>query len=590
MKAFYVLIRYLILVAICGVLFGCSIIKPINSGDGRLSKDLHRHREMSMYSDALHGFIVGSLYSQSGDFNQAQQYLSKMHSLLGDTASPGVLVRLGEVLLISGGKKEEVLQFVQRAYELKREDPDLAVFYGNLLLADGAYNQALEVFSKIRPSEVRAFEATMLSCAIYTRYDKLSTCIGDLKKLTQNQRSNSRAYYYLALFEELAGDYSAALKSIGIATKLNTEDAMVDIVAARIALKSNDITKGLLYYKRALKLQPANPQLALIISILEEGGKNSSKLQSAIRANSNFDCSLSSVRFNLAESLFNDGQYEQALRQLYVLLWEQPNFHQARYQLALVYAGSGEHRHAVSELMRIPEKDDFFVKARVFASVLDKQLKRHKAAEEHIRKALSKERDNLQILIYLVGILREAGRYQEAEKVILKALESSPESVTLIYDYAMLLHVMQRWDEARKLMERLVRIDDTHHAALNYLAYIRTLQPTTDNKLAEALTLVKRALKFDPDNGYYLDTMGWILYQQGSYDEARKVLSQASILVHNDGQVQEHFADSLLKSNLRNKAYDVYRNALGAYENQRDAGVLLDVEAIRRVKEKLRSI
>ncbi len=43
-------------------------------------------------------------------------------------------------------------------------------------------------------------------------------------------------------------------------------------------------------------------------------------------------------------------------------------------------------------------------------------------------------------------------------------------------------------------------------------------------RLDEAVSLVQQALKVDPDNGSYLDSLGWALVQQKKYDEAEPLL------------------------------------------------------------------
>ena len=46
-------------------------------------------------------------------------------------------------------------------------------------------------------------------------------------------------------------------------------------------------------------------------------------------------------------------------------------------------------------------------------------------------------------------------------------------------------------------------------------------------RLGEAEDYIERALKGDPKNGAYLDSMGWVYFQQRRYDEAMKTLKLA---------------------------------------------------------------
>ena len=45
--------------------------------------------------------------------------------------------------------------------------------------------------------------------------------------------------------------------------------------------------------------------------------------------------------------------------------------------------------------------------------------------------------------------------------------------------------------------------------------------------LDEAEEMIGRALQLDPNNGAYLDSLGWVFYRKGKYDDALKELLRA---------------------------------------------------------------
>ena len=61
--------------------------------------------------------------------------------------------------------------------------------------------------------------------------------------------------------------------------------------------------------------------------------------------------------------------------------------------------------------------------------------------------------------------------------------------------------------------------------------------------LEESVELVKRALAVDPDNGYYLDSLGWAYYKMGRLEEARGELEKASGLAPRDPTILDHLGD-----------------------------------------------
>ena len=63
--------------------------------------------------------------------------------------------------------------------------------------------------------------------------------------------------------------------------------------------------------------------------------------------------------------------------------------------------------------------------------------------------------------------------------------------------------------------------------------------------LDEAEDYIKRALAADPDNGAYLDSIGWLHYRQGHYEQAlAELLNAARVLKTDDPTVFEHIGDA----------------------------------------------
>jgi tetratricopeptide (TPR) repeat protein len=103
-----------------------------------------------------------------------------------------------------------------------------------------------------------------------------------------------------------------------------------------------------------------------------------------------------------------------------------------------------------------------------------------------------------------------------------------------------------RFEKAEHYFSKALKLDPNHAATCNYVAYMRAEQGV---RLEAALELVNRALEADPDHGAYLDTRGWIYYQQGRYEAAMEELLKAIEQVPNDPTVLDHLGDCALKLN-----------------------------------------
>ncbi len=116
--------------------------------------------------------------------------------------------------------------------------------------------------------------------------------------------------------------------------------------------------------------------------------------------------------------------------------------------------------------------------------------------------------------------------------------------------------------------ERALQIDPNNALANNNYAYSlseRNLQ------LDRAQTMIENALKSEPKNPSYLDTMGWILYQRGNYKQAVNYILQAIDNGEVSATIYEHLGDAYQKLGDKEKAVQAWREALRKEPNRHSA-------------------
>ena len=98
---------------------------------------------------------------------------------------------------------------------------------------------------------------------------------------------------------------------------------------------------------------------------------------------------------------------------------------------------------------------------------------------------------------------------------------------------------------------------------LNYLAYSLALR---NEELSLAKNLIKKALSLDPNNGFFLDTLGWVEYKRKDFNSSIFYLEQSIIILPNSSEVMDHLADCYLMLGRTNEAIYEWKKAL-KYEN-----------------------
>jgi tetratricopeptide (TPR) repeat protein len=102
--------------------------------------------------------------------------------------------------------------------------------------------------------------------------------------------------------------------------------------------------------------------------------------------------------------------------------------------------------------------------------------------------------------------------------------------------------------------------------AANYLGYMWAEKGIN---LDEAETLILIALQEEPDNGAYLDSYGWVLFQKGRYEEALPPLLRSAELITDDYVVYYHIGEVYLKLGDKKNALKYYKTA-NTFENNPD--------------------
>lgn len=176
--------------------------------------------------------------------------------------------------------------------------------------------------------------------------------------------------------------------------------------------------------------------------------------------------------------------------------------------------------------------------------------------------------DAAEALYYLMVLQAEKKEYakaletaQQFESIAQRSGNTNLLSEQFYYQYASLYERTGQLETAEKLFLKVIERGEktTTAAAQNYVAY---MWAERGEKLDAGLVLIQKALKVAPENGAFLDTLGWIYYMQGRYAEALKELQKASIMVEDDPSVWEHLGDTCQKLGNRDAAVAYWKKAL----------------------------
>ena len=119
-------------------------------------------------------------------------------------------------------------------------------------------------------------------------------------------------------------------------------------------------------------------------------------------------------------------------------------------------------------------------------------------------------------------------------------------------------------------MQELIKRQPAHGEALNYVGYIWADESIN---LDKALEYIQRAVKLKPDNGYILDSLGWVYYRLSRLEEAREALERALELSGDDldPAIFDHLGDVYLELDRKDDAIKMYRKGLDSFEDDKES-------------------
>jgi tetratricopeptide (TPR) repeat protein len=158
-------------------------------------------------------------------------------------------------------------------------------------------------------------------------------------------------------------------------------------------------------------------------------------------------------------------------------------------------------------------------------------------------------------------IYLDAGRPDEGVVLLREWTETNPELADARFHLGVYYYEIERFEEADRELREAFRLDPAHARALNFLGYSLAERKMD---LDEALEMIESALDVDSWNGAYLDSLGWVFYQMGRYDEARQPLERAARELPNDSVVLEHLGDLYLSLGDTDRAVATWNRALEA--------------------------
>lgn len=226
---------------------------------------------------------------------------------------------------------------------------------------------------------------------------------------------------------------------------------------------------------------------------------------------------------------------------------EEPEFASAHGLAAEFYLQTGQDPKALQSLAKTNELNPSNDDAWSQRMQLLLQRGRYQEAIEIGKTARSHVPQDPFILYFNGSAYLATGNHEQAVDLLGEAADlpaRKPLKTAILQSLGDAHAGIKNWDRAFANYERVLNLDPANLLVLNNYAYYLSLQ---NRQLDKALQMAQKAVEGDPDNPSFLDTLGWVYYQIGQYEQARKYVQASIDTGKASAEVLEHMGDIMQK-------------------------------------------
>ncbi|WP_446009753.1 tetratricopeptide repeat protein [Candidatus Electrothrix sp.] len=529
-------------------------------------------------------FLLGRHAELAAEYEKALALYEK--ALQCDPDAEFVLRKV-PLLLLRLNRGEEAILHLKQYLDQHLEDTVSRMLLAKIYIRQGEFSKAAAQYRRIHQLDEQDTTSLLLLSELYlaeNKYDMAKTALHDV--LAVDERSYS-AHLLLARLLVVEEDFEAGQQHYEQALDITWSEGL-QLELADLLTRQEKYTEAVTLYQEILHHDEENEEaLVALIHLYLLQGKEHKAMKKLQYLKKNIkdptQAELAIIRLHVRWE-----EYDKAIALLEEFL-QKNELSEARYLLAALRFQLEQYEELLLDLQKIdPEakeyEDSLFLQVRTL-----KELERYQEAVQVLETVLAQEEGGTpDLYILLAGIYQFIGQEEQCRKTFLRALEVYDKNEQVLYEYGLFLDFIGDQDAALNVMEQVITINAEHAGALNYIGY--TWADKKEN-LSEALRYISRAVKLKPNNGYIRDSLGWVYYQQGKYEKARKALEMAVEMAPDDPAILDHLAETYLALDLPEKARQTWEKFLDMYhkyrKEQKPGGMGREDKESQRIQKKI---
>jgi cellulose synthase operon protein C len=542
--------------------------------------------------------------------------------------------------LMAKGQHVRAASLMQRALQT-RDAPEFRTVLGLSLLKSGQTSNAVTELEAALKGDPKQTQAATSLISLYLRAGQPAKAVTVAESLVKQQPSNAKFFNLLGMARGDTQNIPAAKAAFEEAVRLDDAFIQPKLNLARLEIATRAYDAATLRLNAILKADEKNAEAMFeMATVAERKGQKADTQRWLEKAND--QSGPREIRWGLALSGFHlsSGRASAALEAAKRMSAKAPDDLQVLMAYARAQLGTGDTIGAKSTLVSATRVADYNPQAQLEIALLQVNANNLGGAAYSLDKALSNQPDFLPAQALLADVELRQGEPAKSEKRARDIIVKHPKRAigySLLGDVASVrgqtpaalesyrkAHQLEPSTETLLRLFRVLSLQDggkpatqlatdwlktypknitvqkalaDHYARNSNFAAAKTIYESvlvntpddsnTLNNLAntmlrlkdpKAVTIAEQAVAKNPGNALAIDTLGWILFQNGQIDRALQLLRDARLREPGNAEIKYHLAVALAKTGRKNEAKEELEAALkvsSRFEGASDAVKLL---------------